>query len=65
MEEKRKVRMRSINDALKMIKADDPNTAVTYYLIKNLCDKGIIKYICSGKKYIINYDELCQYLNLA
>ena len=35
MEEKKK-RMRSINDALKMIKENDPNTAVTYYLIKNL-----------------------------
>jgi predicted transcriptional regulator len=64
MEEKKK-RMRSINDALKMIKEDDPNTAVTYYLIKNLCDKGTIKYIRSGKKYIINFDELCEYLNMC
>lgn len=52
------VRMRSIYDALNLIKSEDPNTALTYNSIKTLCLDGYVRYFCSGKKIILNYDDL-------
>lgn len=57
-------KMRSINEALSLIKAADPDSAVTYNLIKNLIEEDKIKYFKSGKKVILNYDDLLKVINM-
>lgn len=51
-------RMRSIYEALDMIKAMDKDTALTYTSIRKLCLENKIRYFKSGKKIILNYDDL-------
>ena len=63
MEEKKSIRIRSINETLKLIKKDDPNTSITYFFLKKLCESGEIKAIKSGNRFYINYDQLIEYLN--
>ena len=60
----RKTRIRTIRDAIALLKQADTQTAVTYHFIRKLCDSGCIKSIRAGKKILINYDELLDYLNL-
>ena len=60
----RKTRIRTIREAIVLLKLADSQTAVTYHFIRKLCDSGCIKSIRAGKKILINYDELLAYLNL-
>lgn len=60
----RKTRIRTIREAIALLKQADNQTAVTYHFIRKLCDSGCIKSIRAGKKILINYDELLAYLNL-
>ena len=60
----RKTRIRTIREAIALLKQADSQTAVTYHFIRKLCDSGCIKSIRAGKKILINYDELLAYLNL-
>ena len=60
----RKTRIRTIRDAIALLKQADSQTAVTYHFIRKLCDSGCIKSIRAGKKILINYDEFLDYLNL-
>lgn len=57
-------KMRSINEALSLIKAADPDSAVTYNLIKKLIAEDKIRYFMSGKKTILNYDDLLKVINM-
>ncbi len=57
-------RMRSIYEALDLIKESDPNTALTYNSIRKLCLDGQIRYFRSGKKIILNYDDLTKLLGM-
>ena len=58
-------RMRSIYEALDLIKNLDPQTALTYTSIKRLCLEGKIRYFRSGKKIILNYDDLINFLGVS
>ena len=60
----RKTRIRTIREAIALLKQADSQTAVTYHFIRKLCNSGCIKSIRAGKKILINYDELLAYLNL-
>jgi len=55
-------RMRTIYESIRMIKEQDPETGIKYNLIKNLCDENKILHIKSGKKYIVNHDDLLRLL---
>ena len=55
-------RMRTIYECLRLIKEADPESELTYNLVKCLCDNGRVLYIKSGKKYIVNYDDLLMQL---
>lgn len=57
-------RMRSIYEALELIKQSDPNTALTYNSIKKLCLDDKIRYFRSGKKIILNYDDLVKLIGI-
>lgn len=51
-------RMRSIYEALDLIREADKDTAITYNTIKTLCLDGKIRYLKSGRKIILNFDDL-------
>ena len=56
--------MRSIYDALDLIKQKAQDTALTYNSIINLCLTDKIRYFLSGKKIILNYDDLVAFLGM-
>lgn len=55
-------RMRTIKECVEMLKADDPNSAITYNAIKTLCLTNQVSFIKIGTKYLVNYDSLLDYL---
>ena len=56
-------RMRTINKALDYIKSVDENTSLNYNFIKNLCKNNMIHCMLIGKKYLLDLDELINYIN--
>lgn len=58
-------RMRLLKDAAAEIKAPDPSTAVTPYYIRQLALDGKIKSVMAGRKRLINFDDLLEYLSLS
>ena len=52
------IRYRTIKGAVQELKAEDPNTEITEYLLRKLVVSGEIPSLKSGNKYIINVDEL-------
>ena len=57
-------RMRTINEALALIKQQDPETAVTYNFIRKLLDGDRVRHFRSGLRYILNFDDLLNELNM-
>ena len=57
-------RMRTINEALALIRKQDPETAVTYNFIRKLLDGDKIRHFRSGLRYILNFDDLLNELNM-
>lgn len=57
-------RMRLISEAFNEIKKDDPNTAITLSGLRNLVRQGKIPCTKIGRKTLINYDALIEYLNV-
>lgn len=57
-------RMRTINESLALIKAQDPETAVTYNFIRKLLECDRIRHFRSGSRYILNFDDLLNELNM-
>ena len=57
-------RMRTINEALALIRKQDPETAVTYNFIRKLLDGDKIRHFRSGSRYILNFDDLLNDLNM-
>ena len=56
-------RIRTIPQCLMEIKSLDNNTAVTENFIRSLCKSGEVKHFKSGNKYLVNLDNLLNYLN--
>ena len=57
-------RMRTINEVLALIKKQDPETAVTYNFIRKLLDGDKVRHFRSGSRYILNFDDLLNELNM-
>lgn len=55
-------KMRSIYEALALIKKEDEDTAITYNSIKKLCSENKVNHFMSGKKIILDYDDLVRVL---
>lgn len=55
-------RLRRITDVVKEMKANDPNTEITYHLIQSLVSSGKITSMKYGNAWLINIDELYAYL---
>ena len=61
--EKRQVpRMRTLDQAYKMIKETDEHTQVSKTLIRNLLVSGILPSIPCGRKKLLNFDKLIELL---
>lgn len=55
-------RMRYPEQALVELKSEDPNTPVTVYMIRRLIAAGTIPSIRMGRRRLLNYDSLLEYL---
>ena len=55
-------RMRTIKDAIEIIKNDDPNTAFTKNALRRLVLSDVIPHTAVGKKRLIDVDLLEKYL---
>lgn len=55
-------RMRTVAEAAKELKAIDEHTAVTEYHIRQLALSGVLPRVQAGRKLLINFDLLLEYL---
>lgn len=55
-------RMRTISETVSEIRAADPNSAITPYRIRQLILCGILPSVRAGNKYLLNLDDLLDYL---
>lgn len=55
-------RIRTIEKAFDEIKQTDPNTCITKHFIKNLIIEGEIPYRKTGNRYLIDIDEVLNYM---
>lgn len=55
-------RMRYTEAALAQLRAEDPETPVTAYMIKKLISSGVLPSIKVGRRRLFNYDDLLAYL---
>ena len=56
-------RMRTIPEALEEIRTLDEKTAVTPYCIRTLCKGKRVRCIYTGRKILVDLDDLLRYLN--
>ncbi len=54
-------RIRSIRAALKEIHEEDENSQITRFMIDEAIEEGHIKCVMSGRKKMVNVDEVLQY----
>ena len=57
-------RMRLIAEAYNELHTSDPNTALTLCGLRRLVNENIIPHIRVGRKIIINYDFLLEFLSI-
>lgn len=55
-------RMRVISEAYCQLKQDDPNTAITLSALRWMLKSGVIPSVSVGRKSLVNYDLLIEYL---
>lgn len=58
-------RMRYPEQALKLLKQEDPETQVTLNFIRSLLTRDAIPYVKIGRRHLLNYDALVEYLPRA
>lgn len=56
--------LRSIQKAIDIIKAEDPNTAVKVHTLRTWCKEEKIKYFTVGCKILIDMDSLLEYIGI-
>ncbi len=55
-------RIRTINEAVQMIRREDPDSRISAYMIRSLAYKEKIRSIRSGSKIMVDFDSLIAYL---
>ena len=58
-------RMRLIKDAFEQLKKEDPETDITIYALRTIVNSGVIPTVRLGRKLLINYDSLLDYLSFG
>ena len=56
-------KMRIIKDVFEEIKKNDPDTAITMCGLRRMVQTGVIPSVQIGRKRLINYDNLMEYLD--
>lgn len=56
-------RMRTLQNAIKEIKAADPNTALTYNGLRTWCNTGVLPFVLAGRTILIDLDQLERFLS--
>lgn len=51
-------RMRSIPETVKLLKSEDPQTAIKECFVRKLCKENKVKNIKLGNKFLVDYDDL-------
>ena len=54
-------RMRTLNETMAEIKAIDKKTAVTPNCIRTLCKSGKVRCVFTGKKLLVDLDDLFKF----
>lgn len=49
---------RSIKAAVRALRAEDDQSAVSEFLVRKLCKSNQVQYICSGNKSLVNLSDL-------
>ena len=57
-------RMRTLPEALKMLKKLDRSTAITLRALRRMVNNGEIPVVMVGSKRLINFDKLLERLNM-
>lgn len=55
-------RMRLLKEVYDQLRADDPDTNITMYALRTIIKSGKVATIQLGRKTLINYDSLLDYL---
>lgn len=55
-------RYRTINATVKELKEIDPNTCISTYFIRCLCNSKKVLSLTAGNKVLVNFDDLLNYL---
>ena len=55
-------RMRTLDSAIAQLKADDPESGLTKYALRQMVLSGVVPSVKAGAKYLINYDALLDML---
>ncbi len=55
-------RIRTIAETMQMLKADDPQTSLSEFLIRKLANNYKIRSLKTGSKLLIDYDSLLAFL---
>ena len=61
--ENRLPRMRTLDECAVMLRELDPDTAVSKHYVRRLAITGEIPTVMCGRKRLINFDKLIEYLN--
>ncbi len=56
-------RVRTIFEAYQLLKSEDPNTRITIGMLRRWVADGTIPSIRAGRKILLNYDILLEYLS--
>ena len=56
-------RLRTINEAVRYLKQQDPETSMTPYFIRRMIVDGQVPTIMAGKKYLVDLDCLLAHLD--
>ena len=56
--------LRSIKKAYDMIRAEDPETAITVHTIRVWCKEGKIKSLTAGTRVLVEMESLMDYISM-
>ena len=62
---RRMTMLRSIKQACDLIRKEDPDSAITAYMIRLWCKENKIKSLNVGTKILVNYESLVSYISMA
>ncbi|NCB25420.1 MAG: hypothetical protein EOM62_08110 [Bacteroidia bacterium] len=56
-------RLRTINETVRFLKEQDPDTSLTPYFIRRMIVDGQVPTVMAGKKYLVDLDALLIFLD--